>query len=236
MFASASCCGEAAKPSPDPSTAKNSGTPPAKKDNGKTVPGTKTGNQSAPPKSPEDTVVDALFEIANTGTGIRFSTRLNAIDQIGQIGAKSDNSVIHLRDLLQAAASQPAANTQRTLFALHVVRALGNLGHDAYIVLPELAKANDIDPVLLPAIAKAQNDILNSKPATADQTPPTTQLPLASDSNAAARDEVQKQFANLQASIKSLRAAPQAVDTAMNNLSDAVKKLSAPQTTPAPTQ
>ncbi|HET6327886.1 MAG TPA: hypothetical protein VFG04_24600 [Planctomycetaceae bacterium] len=165
-----------------------------------------------------------------------FATRLNAIDQIAQIGPKTDlDAAKKLAELLDATTKFAVGERKRcgchcdpwqykrVLFALRIIQALGKMGPKACAAIPALIRANNIDVVLGPAIAAAQNEILNPK-SQGGKTP-----------NPPAADSVQKVVDDttaLATAIKTQADAPADVQTALKTLQDDEKKLPA---NPAPT-
>ncbi len=121
--------------------------------------------------SPEDKVVKTLADKASD-FAVSFPQRLNAVDAIGRIGARSSKSVIQLKKLLGASVDE----SQEDLFRMHVVDALASMGPDATTAAPDLADIDTIDPVLLAHIQFAIAAITVAKPAAKAEPDPTKAL------------------------------------------------------------
>jgi hypothetical protein len=166
-----------------------------------------------------------------------FATRLNAIDQIAQIGPKTSlDAAKKLAELLdettKAAVSERKRygchcdpwQYKRVLFALRIIQALGKMGDKACSAIPALIRANNIDVVLGPAIAHEQNLILNPSggKTSANSTPDTKEIQqVETDINALATEiqaqtnaaaDVQKALKKLQDDEKTLQTTPNAAN------------------------
>jgi hypothetical protein len=157
-----------------------------------------------------------------------FATRLNAIDQIAQIGPKTDlDAAKKLAELLDATTKFAVGERKRcgchcdpwqykrVHFALRIIQALGKMGPKACAAIPALIRANSIDVVLGPAIAAAQDQINNPPKTPANPNPPTA-------------DSVKKVVdatTALATGIKAQTKAAADVQTALTDLQNAEKKL-----------
>ena len=116
-------------------------------------------------------IVRELYCIALKKTDARrgpsFVTRLTAIDTLGKL-KNHPESAVALTDLLQRVRLNQdnedfLSKFERSLFSIHILQSLGNLGSEAECAIPEITKATSIHNDVVSAASLALEQILNSK-------------------------------------------------------------------------
>ncbi len=153
-----------------------------------------------------------------------FAARLNAVDSIGLLASQSTDGtmIAPLTTLLQWAPQQPT-ELERTLFALHVVRAVGSAGTNAKQLVPDLNALIKINPILISSVTQAQHDI-TVKPA-ANPTPPASKCSAPTPDSTDALTQAQSQLADMEKSVDAMNTATASLKKSIETLSETIKKL-----------
>lgn len=119
-------------------------------------------------------VVRELYCIALKKTDARrgpsFVTRLSAIDTLGKLKNNPESAAVALNDLLHRVRLNVenedfVSRHERSLFAIHILQSLGNLGSEAECAIPEIVRATSTQIDVVPVANRALEQILNSKTA-----------------------------------------------------------------------
>ena len=124
-------------------------------------------------KDPYSLAVATSYTLAKTpsSTTPALIARLIAIDTLGEVGANSQEAASRLQQLVALIYTTGVSPDDKSIFAIHVIHALGKCGWRAQGMVGDLANIAGVDPALTPIIQQAVSDIVSSKAPTPTQAP-----------------------------------------------------------------